>query len=47
MLATAGHRRRAVPYSALGGLLPQVRPDAERLRFGSAVFVFALPEAAK
>jgi alcohol dehydrogenase (cytochrome c) len=33
--------------SALAGLLPQIWPETERLRSGSAVFVFALPEPAK
>jgi alcohol dehydrogenase (cytochrome c) len=30
--------------SALAGLLPQIWPEAERFRAGSALFVFALPE---
>ena len=30
--------------SAVAGLLPQIWPETERLRSGSAVFVFALPE---
>jgi len=33
--------------SALAGLLPQIWPETERLRSGSTLFVFALPEAAK
>lgn len=33
--------------SALAGLLPQIWPEAERFRSGSAVFAFALPENAQ
>jgi PQQ-dependent dehydrogenase (methanol/ethanol family) len=33
--------------SAVAGLLPQIWPETERFRSGSAVFVFALPENGK